>query len=98
VCFIVHKTTSELERMILTTLYLAGAKKHRQIYIATKKLNHCIIKDSIAAKKSHIDMECILWQNNHCIATKDLTNDAKSESAIKNDSLPKHHKPSPSKS
>jgi hypothetical protein len=26
VCFIVHKTTSELEFMILTTLYLAGVK------------------------------------------------------------------------
>jgi hypothetical protein len=26
VCFIVHKTTSELECTILTTLYLAGAK------------------------------------------------------------------------
>jgi hypothetical protein len=26
VCFVVHKTTSELERVILTTLYLAGAK------------------------------------------------------------------------
>jgi hypothetical protein len=25
-CFIVRKTTSELERMILTTLYLIGAK------------------------------------------------------------------------
>jgi hypothetical protein len=25
-CFIVHKTTLELEHMILTTLYLAGAK------------------------------------------------------------------------
>jgi hypothetical protein len=26
VCFVVHKTTSELEHAILTTLYLAGAK------------------------------------------------------------------------
>jgi hypothetical protein len=26
VCFVVHKTTSELERTILTTLYLVGAK------------------------------------------------------------------------
>jgi hypothetical protein len=25
-CFVVHKTTSELEHAILTTLYLAGAK------------------------------------------------------------------------
>jgi hypothetical protein len=25
-CFIIHKTTSELERVILTILYLAGAK------------------------------------------------------------------------
>jgi hypothetical protein len=25
-CFVVHKTTSELECMILTTLYLVGAK------------------------------------------------------------------------
>jgi hypothetical protein len=84
--------------MILTTLYLAGAKKHRQIYIATKKTKSLHNKRFYCRKKSHIDMECILWQNNHCIATKDLTNDAKSESAIKNDSLPKHHKPSPSKS
>jgi hypothetical protein len=26
VCFVVHKTTLELERVILATLYLAGAK------------------------------------------------------------------------
>jgi hypothetical protein len=26
VCFVVHKTTSELEGVILATLYLAGAK------------------------------------------------------------------------
>jgi hypothetical protein len=26
VCIVVHKTTTELERAILTTLYLAGAK------------------------------------------------------------------------
>jgi hypothetical protein len=34
VCFIVHKTTSELERAILTTLNFVGAentgKKHKQ--------------------------------------------------------------------
>jgi hypothetical protein len=29
VCFVVRKTTSELEHAILTTIYLAGAKKHR---------------------------------------------------------------------
>jgi hypothetical protein len=49
-------------------------------------------------QKSHIAMECILWQNNHCIAAKDLTNVVKSEHAIKNDSLPKLDKPSPAKS
>jgi hypothetical protein len=49
-------------------------------------------------KKSHIAMECILWKNNHCITTKDLTNVAKSESAIKNYYLPKLDKPSPAKS
>jgi hypothetical protein len=37
-------------------------------------------------------------ENNHYIATKDLTNVAKSERAIKNDSLPKLNKPSPGKS
>jgi hypothetical protein len=31
-CFVVRKTTLQLEFMILTTLYLAGVKKHRQGY------------------------------------------------------------------
>jgi hypothetical protein len=30
-CFVVSKTTSELERAILTTLYLAGAKNTNNI-------------------------------------------------------------------
>jgi hypothetical protein len=29
VCFVVHKTTLKQERVILITLYLAGAKIHR---------------------------------------------------------------------
>jgi hypothetical protein len=31
--FIVHKTTSELERVILTTLYLAGVKNIDNSYV-----------------------------------------------------------------
>jgi hypothetical protein len=34
VCFVVRKTISEQERMILTTFHLTGAKKHRQSYFA----------------------------------------------------------------
>jgi hypothetical protein len=30
-CFVVHKTTSKLECVTMTTLYLAGAKKHQQL-------------------------------------------------------------------
>jgi hypothetical protein len=51
VCFVVHNTTSELERMILTTLYLVGAKntdkdlkvimfsKSKDLIIIIKKIN-----------------------------------------------------------
>jgi hypothetical protein len=35
VCFVIHKTTSELECTILTTLYLAIAKNTENFYVLT---------------------------------------------------------------
>jgi hypothetical protein len=32
VCFVVHKTTSELERPILTALYFAGAENTDNVF------------------------------------------------------------------
>jgi hypothetical protein len=51
-CFVVHKTISEHERMILTTLYLVGAKKHRQaetsviltFLVARHTPTHCTLR------------------------------------------------------
>jgi hypothetical protein len=39
-CFIVHKTTSELEREILTTLYFAGAENTYRGFVSMK-LGEC---------------------------------------------------------
>jgi hypothetical protein len=44
VCFIVHKTTSELEHAILTTLYLAGTKNTNKLIISClfRLIRYCI--------------------------------------------------------
>jgi hypothetical protein len=47
VCFVVHKTTSESEHVILTTLYLSGAKNIDNLITLTKETQSSWIIGSI---------------------------------------------------
>jgi hypothetical protein len=44
VCFVVHKTTSKQEHVILTTLYLAGAKNTNNWRARKGDLQHAFLK------------------------------------------------------
>jgi hypothetical protein len=48
-CFVVRKTTSELEHMILTTLYLAGAKNTNKYMLGFQKFARPTIFSTLAA-------------------------------------------------
>jgi hypothetical protein len=45
VCFIVHKTTSEQERAILTTLYLVGVENTDSWRVRKRDLQHAFLLD-----------------------------------------------------
>jgi hypothetical protein len=63
-CFIVHKTTLELERAILTTLYLDGAKNTDSWCIRKRDLQHAFPLDVSMVHSSafaiSVDGECLM--------------------------------------
>jgi hypothetical protein len=73
-CFIVCKTTLELERVILTTLYLTGAKKHRQGSILSEDNSptSCVLVllgaiDVVVALPPRVPLPLILYQGGEVI-------------------------------
>jgi hypothetical protein len=63
VCFVIHKTTSDQERVILTTLYLADAKNTDRWCAKKENLQHAFPLDVMVVPSSTIviaaDGECL---------------------------------------
>jgi hypothetical protein len=68
-CFIVHKTTSELEHAILTTLYLADAKNTNNCIIQVCELS--VNKGIVSMTNFHTCTTCCVCHLNAIIHVLD---------------------------